>query len=901
MHLTRALTLSLGVAVHLIAPAIGSAQELASSTTYVHERDAPVAQAVRTTVPISIDGQLDEEVWMTAPAITDFTQTVPNEGQPVTERTEVRFLYDDDNIYVGAWLWDEGQILTRLARRDVGVSDADFFIVLFDSYHDHNTAYRFATSPSAMKRDEIASGGGDRTFGDTSWDPVWDVQTSITDDGWFVEMRIPFSQLRYSSAEVQTWGLQVERKIRRHGEDTVWAFTPRRERGGIPRFGHLEGIQNIAQGKRLEMLPYLGGRAEYTRISRVDGAGFDNPYRSGADYFGNAGIDLKYRLTSNLTLDGTLNPDFGQVEVDPAVINLSAFETRYDEKRPFFVEGGEIFDFAGSQLIYSRRVGRSPQGSVPGTAAYSDMPGTATILGALKLTGKTPNGWSLGAVNAVTGRETAAYVTLEGDHERATVEPLTNYFAGRVRRDFDGGASSIGVIGTAVNRDLADSALATRLRSSAYTTGLDARADFDQRMWSLEGSVAGSLIQGDADAIHAAQRTSARYFGRPDADHLELDPDATSMAGMFGRTALSKKAGDWRGAAELSAITPGFEINDLGFQSAADRVELEGNFGYNQTVPGRVFRSWDAEMTAESSWNFGRERQSLELGVSGGGSLLSFHNFSFELNRQFESWDDRLTRGGPLAVAPAGYSGRVDFRSDSRRPIQVRSDFNFSGDAAGGWSRSVGVNASLRFREIYQIEIGPDVERQHNAAQYVTTIADPHATDTFGHRYIFAPLDQTTVSLQTRFNATFTPNLSFELYAEPLLSSASYDTFMQLAAPRTFDFLTYGTDVGSVTAQEGGRYLIDPDEDGPAAAFAVTDRDFNQRTLNGNAVLRWEWRPGSTLFLVWQQVRNERLTLLGDTQGRRVGRFDLNRDTRALFGVDPTNVFLVKVNYWMNP
>lgn len=897
-----ALVLPVGAALLLIGPPTLSAQELASSSTYVHERDAPVAQAIRTTAPITIDGILDEEVWMTPPAITDFTQTVPNEGQPVTERTEVRFLYDDDNIYVGAWLWDEGQILTRLARRDAPVADADFFIVLFDSYHDHNTAYRFATSPSAMKRDEIVSGGGDRTFGDTSWDPIWDIQTSITDEGWFVEMRIPFSQLRYSSAEVQTWGLQVERKIRRHGEDTVWAFTPRRERGGIPRFGHLTGIEGIAQGKRLELLPYLGGRAEYTRVARNDGVAFENPFRSGADYFGNAGIDLKYRLTPNLTLDGTLNPDFGQVEVDPAVINLSAFETRYDEKRPFFVEGGEIFDFSGSQLIYSRRIGRSPQGSVPGSAAYSDAPGAATILGALKLTGKTPSGWSMGAVNAVTGRETASYITLDGERNDAVVEPLTNYFAGRVRRDFNDGATAIGAIGTAVNRDLADAALGARLRSAAYTTGLDARADVANRVWTIEGSLAGSLINGDSDAISLAQRTSARYFDRPDAEHLDFDPAATSMAGMFGRASLEKKAGDWRGGAELTATSPGYEINDLGFQSAADRVAFEGELGFNQTVPGSTFRNWSAEVTGTSSWNFGRERQSLELGFSVEADLLSFHGFEVEVQRQVESWDDRLTRGGPLAVAPAGYSGRIEIDTDSRRPVRVRSNFNFSGDDAGGWRRSVGLNASIRFREIYQIEIGPDFERQHNAAQYVTSVADAFATSTFGRRYIFAPLDQTTVKLQTRFNTTFTPNLSFELYAEPLLSSANYDTFMELAAPRTFDFRSYGADVGSIEPSADGRVTIDPDgASGPAEAFTIAARDFNQLTLNGNAVLRWEWRPGSTLFLVWQQTRDERLTPIGDTQGRRIGHFDLNRDARALFGVNPTNVLLVKINYWMNP
>jgi hypothetical protein len=892
---------------------------------YEHPRDAPVATAVRIDVPLSIDGRLDEPVWMTAPAISDFRQTVPNEGAPVSQRTEIRFLYDNDAIYVGAWLWDTGEILSRLARRDAGVPDADFFVVLLDTYHDHRTAYRFSTSPAAMKRDEIVTdgggggggrGGGGRGggggggagggFGDTSWDPIWDVRTSITDEGWFVEMRIPFSQLRYSTDPAQVWGLQVERKIRRYGEDTVWAFSSRNERGGIPRFGHLVGIENIPQGKRLEVLPYVGARAEYTNIDRPAGMSFDNPFRSGSDYFGNAGADLKYRLSSNLTLDATVNPDFGQVELDPSVINLTAFETRFDEKRPFFVEGADVFRFGGGgmggpQLLYSRRIGRAPQGSVPTSAAYSDVPTATTILGAGKVTGKTASGWSLALLDAVTGKESATHVDGDGVRSRSVVEPLTNYLAGRLRRDIEDGSASYGVIATGVHRRLESDALRARLRSSAYSFGLDGRRDLFDRTWTISTALASSYIAGDASAIALTQRSSARYFQRPDASHLSYDPGATSMRGMFGRAQLSKNTGDWRANAAVSALTPGFEINDVGFQTAADRVNLNGSVNYDNNRPGR-FRSWGAGISPSGSWNFAGQSQQLELSANASVQLLSFHNINVRTSRQFSSFDDRLTRGGPTGRSPGGYSAGFGLNTDSRRLVQLRSNVNFGSDESGGWGRRVNAGVTMRFRGIYEVALSPEYERSRTAAQYVGAVADANATDTFGFRYVFAALDQTTVSLQTRFNATFTPDLSLELYAEPLLSSGNFGPLMEFAAPGTFSFREFGRDAGTVTKEADGRYLIDPDGDGPAPAFRMRDPDFDIRSLLGSAVLRWEWSPGSTLFLVWQQARSDRLTGNPlDVGLHPVGRFDFRNDATALLDLKPDNIFLVKISYWFNP
>ena len=871
---------------------------------------APTARAVRINESITIDGRFDESVWMTAPAVSQFFQSVPDEGASVSQPTEVRFLYDDDYLYVGGWMWDDGEVLSRLARRDAGLPDVDVFAVHLDGYHDHRTAFRVATSPSGWIRDEFivgSRGGGPGGGGssDISWDPIYETKATVTEEGWFVEIAIPFSQLRYPTDDVQTWGLQIERKIRRHGEDNVWAFIPRNQPQGVARYGHLEGLQGLRQGKRLEVLPYSTGRAEYREIARSSSAPFDNPFRSGADYFGNVGADLKYRLGTNFTLDATVNPDFGQVEQDPAEINLSAFETRFDEKRPFFVEGADIFRFGDggggpdAQLLYSRRIGRPPQGSVPSISEYADMPSATTILGAMKVTGRTSDGWSMGILDAVSEREVVPWVDASGTRERTEVEPLTNYFAARLRRDLNQGTKAFGVIATAVNRDLGTEALEERLRGSAYTAGVDGRVEWANRAWALGAKLAGSHINGSASAISSAQRSSARYFTRPDADHLDYAPDATSMSGFYGTASVGKQNGAWQGGVGVTATSPGFEVNDLGFQSAADRIDYSAELQWQQPTTTRLFRSLSVTATAGTSTNFGGETLSKDVGLSLNATHISQNGGSIRFSKTFAAFDDRLTRGGPLALRPGGWSGNVSFNTDSRQALQTRVGFNYASDDGGGWRRGGNANFTLRFRDIYEVSLGLNLSRSRSAAQYVTTVSDAAATETFGSRYVFAAIDQQTFEVTNRVGITFTPDVSFELFMQPFVSSGDYLSLKELAAPRTFEFVEYGTDRGTMARGEDGRYLIDPVGNG-AKTFYVSDRDFNFQSLIGNAVLRWEWRPGSTLYLVWQQGRSRRLT---PGVGEREGTYGSFRwgDTRDLFGLKPENTLMIKVAYWLNP
>ncbi|NJD11258.1 MAG: carbohydrate binding family 9 domain-containing protein [Gemmatimonadetes bacterium] len=850
---------------------------------------------MRTASPVRLDGRLDEADWANAPPITAFTQNDPQEGAPVSERTVVRLLYDGAALYVGAWLADREPVSRRLGRRDAWLENSDWFSIALDSYRDRLTAYRFMVNPSGVRSDEVLS-GGNADHGDNSWDPVWEAATAVTDSGWVAELRIPFSQLRFSKAEVQEWGLQLERTIARRQEEAVFAFTPKAERGGVARYGVLTGLRSIHPGRGVEVVPYVVARAEYQPIDRPEAATFANPYRDGSDWFSNAGVDLKYRVASNATIDATLNPDFGQVELDPAVINLTAYETQFEEKRPFFVEGGDIFEFGGeAQLVYSRRMGARPSVRAPAGTLYSDVPESSTILGAAKLTGRGSGGWSFGIGDAVTAEERAHFALADGSRRSAVAAPLTNFLVGRVKRTFRRGETWIGALGTSVERRLERDAvvgtsLTPTLRTRAYTGGADFSHEWANRSWRVEGALAGSWIEGSAASITAAQRSSARYYQRPDAAHIELDPAATTMSGYDTELSVSKEAGlHWRGELQATATSPGFEVNDVGYQRLADRKGLEGSLMYVENRPGRVLRNWRIGAGSGTEWNYGGDYLGAELGVEAEGQLLSYWNGSLDVEQRLSGYDDRLTRGGPLTRGPASTSVRGEVESDDRRPVVVQAEGGWSRDEAGGSSHERRGGVEIRPAASWSLSVGPEYGREHNTAQYVGSVPDPLVTRTYGRRYLFADLEQQTLSMDTRLNVTFSPALTFELWLQPLIGSGAFNSVKELLEPRTFRFRAYGRDIGTV--QRAGRELIiDPDGTGPAPSFTVADEDFNSRSLRGNAVLRWEWRPGSTLFLVWQQVR--------ESEEWRAD-LALRHSAGELLRAPAQNVFQVKLTYWL--
>jgi len=891
------------------------------SGPYNHD-SAPRATAVRLTQSIQVDGRLDEAVWSQAVPITDFIQELPLEGQPSTQRTEVRVAYDDDAVYVGATLYDDQPLTPRMTRRDQGGGDFDFLIVSFDSFHDHETSYQFRVNPSGSYRDAVSGGGGGGGGfgggggggggGDSSWDPVWSRATEVSAQGWSAEMRIPFSQLRFSRDAEQVWGIHVERNVHRTQERTVFPFIPTLERGGPSRYAHLAGIAGVEPGRRLELLPYVTARGEYLNLTSPSGITFGNPFRSGSDEFGDAGVDFKYRLTSNVTLDATVNPDFGQVELDPSVINLTDFETRYEERRPFFVEGADIFNFGeggpmGStgrppQLLYSRRIGRAPQGGVPSTAVFSDVASTTTILGAAKVTGRTRDGWSIGLLEAVTGEESARYVDASQLEDEAVVEPLSNYLVGRVRRQINGGNTRFGTIGAVVNRSLSGTGLDARLHSGAYSGGVDFTHEWSNRTYRFSTAFTASHVAGDSLAILRTQRTSTRYYQRPDAWHLDLDPSARSLDGYYFMFDLVKQAGAFTAKTAMSFASPGYEVNDLGFQSASDRIMFDTNFQYQQPVPGRILRSWNVRGSPDFTLNYAGDWVHREMNGNFNLTFLNYWSVGARLNYNPRNDDDRLTRGGPIAKTPERWSGQANLSSDSRRAVVGRFNYDWSSDEAGGWHHDFGLNLTANPSEQITLRFGPGYRHQFGTAQYVTTVDDALAANTYGRRYLFADLDQTTLSLETRMDVTLSPAVSLQLYLEPFISTGDYQGLKEFARRRAFEFLEYGQDIGTLAQATTGNYTVDPDGAGAAPSFNVTNRDFSYRSLLGNAVLRWEWRQGSTLYLVWQQRRIDSVTNRGPAgTDPWVGDFDTGRDFGDMFGAKADNIFAIKVNYWLNP
>jgi hypothetical protein len=699
--------------------------------------------------------------------------------------------------------------------------------------------------------------------------------------------------------------------VHRLQERTVFPFTPTLERRGPSRYAHLDGLTGIQPGRRLELFPYATARGEYVNLVTPTGVTFPNPYRTGSDEFGDVGVDLKYRLTSNVTLDATVNPDFGQVELDPSVINLTDFETRYEERRPFFVEGADIFNFGeggpgGStgrppQLLYSRRIGRAPQGSLPDDAVFSDVSTTTTILGAAKVTGRTRSGWSLGFLEAVTGKETARYMDAGQAGGEAVVEPLSNYLVGRLRRQVGGGETRFGVIGAAVNRSLSGTGMDGRLHSSAYSGGVDFAHEWSSRTYKISSVFTTSYVEGDAAGIARTQRSSTRYYQRPDAWHLDFDPSATSLAGYYGFVDFVKQAGAFTAKVAMSVASPGYEVNDLGFQPASDRVVMDTNFQYSQPRPGRILRNWNVRWSPDWTTNFAGDFVHREINGNYNIQLLNYWGAGVRLAYNPRNADDRLTRGGPIAATPRRWSGTANINTDTRRDFNARLQYDWARNEAGGWQHDVGLNLVGSPTDQLRIQLSPSLSRRFETAQYVTTVDDALAVETYGRRYLFADLDQTTLSLETRVDVTLSPSMSLQLYLEPFMSAGDYRGVKQFARRRAFEFLEFGEDIGTLT-QDADGYTADPDGGAPQAPFTVPNRDFSYRSLLGNAVLRWEWRQGSTLYLVWQQRRIDSLTNRGPDGDRPwVGSFDLGRDAADMFGAAADNIFAIKVNYWLNP
>jgi hypothetical protein len=830
-------------------------------------------RAVRTATPPVIDGRLSEEAWSHAEVADRFTQRDPDEGQPATEKTEVRVMYDADALYIGARMHDSDPagITRRLSNRDTSDNDADRLMVFLDPRRDRRTGVEFWVSAAGVQRDVAISND---TNEDASWDAVWSSAIAFDDQGWSAELRIPFSQLRFNAGDVQTWGLNVGRFIHRKNE-TAWLELVRKNENGIAsRMMPLTGIDGIRPARRLEIAPYTAFRQEFVQPGTAG-----DPFNDGSRFFKSVGVDVKAGVTGGLTLDATINPDFGQAEVDPAVVNLSAFETFFDEKRRFFIEGSDIFGNFGTggsnnffgfntsdpSLFYSRRIGRAPQGDVSGE--FVDVPRAATILGAAKLTGKTANGWSIGVLEALTEAEQARVVNA-GISTHVEVEPPTNYFVARLQHDFSRGGA--GFLTTSVLRNLRTQELRDQLTSRATVVGADAFYFFDNKQdWVVTGKFSGSQVSGTEAAIVNLQLAPQRYYQRPDAPQVSFDSRRRSLSGYAGRVNLNRNEGVWRVNAALWGVSPGFESNDLGFHGSGDRAGGHGVLSWRKNTVDRWTRGIGVWVGRAWTWNFNRELQSNMWYGCGNVEFLNYWQANGCGGYSHAAFDDRLTRGGPLAINPRVRNFSASLGTDQRKTMSINVSTSYEWPDFGAWTGHYGIDMNLKALPSLTISLGPQFNRSRTAAQYVGERSDPAATATFGKHYVFAPFDQSQLTLTTRINYIVTPRASLQVFMQPLLAAGQYGAFTEFAASRTFDFKPY-------VANDGSLPFDDP--------------DYNLKSLKVNAVFRWEFKPGSTLYGVWTQQRED---------VRFPGQFRFRRDAAALVSAPADDIVLVKLTYWI--
>lgn len=862
---------------------------------YGHSTDSTIVKrtyqtAFAKTAPV-IDGLMNDDCWNTVDWTSDFIQSQPVENKPPSQQTAFKILYDNDNLYLFFRAFDNepDKISKLMSRRDNFTGDMIF--VEIDSHFDKQTDFLFSASASGAKSDAAMSLDGQNE--DDNWNPIWYVKTTVDDKGWCAEMKIPLSQLRFDKNS-PVWGLQVTRNIYRLQERSQWQYIPKGSPGVIHLFGEMHGINDLKPKHQIELMPYTVARTE--RFKKIDG----DPFNTGKLSKLSAGLDGKIGLSNNFTLDFSINPDFGQVEADPSEVNLTAFETYFSEKRPFFIEGSNIYQFMLNQtivinnmyadnLFYSRRIGRYPQyyPSVGGNE-FVKMPESTTILGAFKISGKTKKGLSVGILEALTSREDAL-IDSAGIRHKETVEPLTNYFVGRVQQDFNKGQTIIGAMITSVNRDINSPAL-DFLHSAAYTAGLDFQHSWKDRTWYVAGNAEFSDVKGSRLSIFDTQTSSARYYQRPDAKYLSVDSSLTSLGG-YGGTVKFGKSSKKRLQFETSVTvrSPGLEFNDIGYMRYSDVIHHGTWVAYYLRNPFAIFNNFFLNTNYWEYWNFGGKLLSTNANMNFHTNFKNKWFMNGNFNRQSQTRETSLLRGGPAFILPGNQNFNLNVGTDQSKKLSVFIG-TYRGNADVNSMHGLDYFGEINYKpnNSISISIDPDFGIQKSELQYVNTMGT-----TGNPLYLFAHLDQKTLSMTFRINYTVSPELSIEYYGQPFVSAGKYSAFKKIIQPDASKFkeryyeyspaeLTYieGTngDPGTYNVNDGG-------------TFSFTNPDFNFRQFRSNLVVRWEYRPGSTLYLVWSQ---------GRTSSASNGVFAYGPDIKDLFSITPHNVFLIKLSYWFN-
>ena len=857
-------------------------------TTELPPKKSYATKMIAGTEPPTIDGELNDPAWETVEWGGDFILREPEYGLEPKAKTSFKILYDAKNLYISFRCFDvePDKIEKRMGRRDG--FEGDWVEINIDSYFDQRTAFSFTTTAAGVKGDELISNNGNNWDG--NWNPIWYTKSKIDDKGWTVETRIPLSQLRFRNADIQTWGIQMTRRDFRNAERSTWQPIPQNAGVWVSAFGSLTDIKGIRPQKQIELQPYIVGQAD------VYPAEEGNPFADGFDTNATVGLDGKIGVTSDLVVDFTINPDFGQVEADPSAVNLNGFRIFFNEQRPFFIENRNIFDFqltgseaGGSydtdQLFYSRRIGGQPRGSViTGDSIYTDYPQAARILGAAKFSGKTKKGLSIGILEGITARESAVQDN-KGERSKTVVEPFTSYFVGRLQQDFNEGNTVVGGILTATNRKIDGTGLDDVVKS-AYSGGIDFLHKWDNQRWQISGKALFSNLQGSTESITKVQESFEHYFQRPDADHLSVDTTATSLTGTGGTFKIAKFGGRWKFETGVTYRSPSLELNDIGFLVNSDEINHFLWGGYRTEKPFSIFRSVGVNVNMWNRWDFGGNFLHNSVNANFFVQFKNFWTLNSGVNQEIHDINNNALFGGPALRRPVGTAHFFGLGSDDRKKLFV--NFNMT----NVWSKNDNVQVNsfgmfIRYQpvNVFNISISPNFTHFQRKSQYVS-LEDFVGED----RYIVASIDQKSISASIRFNYSITPNLSFQYYGQPFIFQVNYDNFKYIDDPlgQTLEDRTnslVGDQIQFVA--ENNNFLVDEDLDG-LNDYDFGKPDFAVIEFRSNFVMRWEYRPGSELFLVWAQGKGN----FGDPA---LGVW--NNFTENIFGNEGNNTFLIKYTY----
>ena len=815
--------------------------------------------------PPRVDGFLDDAVWQLAVPVTRFTQRDPIEGAPATFATEARVLYSEHAFYIGIRAHDPDPraIMAPLAARD-DRPHGDWLGVMIDSYYDRRTAFEFAVNAAGVRHDAYRF---DDFEVDASWDAVWDAKVQRDSLGWSAELRIPLSQLRFIPGPGLRFGFNVYREVGRTREVQYWRLLSKQDRSVVSRFGDLVGLADLPAPARWEISPYMTARSG-----------------TGAGHTVRTGIDARIAPSRGLTVTAAVNPDFGQVEADPTVVNLTALETFYPERRPLFVEDLDLFrlplnpdTLSSESLLYTRRIGRAPQ------LGASDASDPATILGAVKVVRRTGTGWSLASLAAVTAREHVP-VASGGAQTRALAEPATLYGAFRLSRDVHAGRSQLATFATLSLRE--SSPEPSSLRSQAGAGGVSLSYRPHDGPYLARALVAVSHVAGSAAAISATQRSAVHYFQRPDQQYARFDSSRTSLTGTAAWLELARDRGATTARLRMSSLSPGLEVNDLGFLSQSGIHAVRGT-ATHRWLERTHFR--EAAVHVESFWDadWGGRTSSRGAGLRVSGTTNGYWSFAAEAWRALGGAETTVLHGGPALERAGNNFFRFDARTSQQRALRagitlVQRPF----DEALAHEKRAGASLTWRPAANLEAELTPSYEWNHYRHQYVGTAS------LFGEpRYVVGWLHQESVRVGLRANLTFTPSLSLEGYAEALSTTGQHREFYEVADPAARARADRLRVISESSIQRSGTQLAFDLDGNDSADLSVPTPDFAILSLRSTIVLRWEFRPGSDLSLVVQQHGTE--TAIDSSR-------DPLRALRRVRSLPHRTLGMLKLNYWLS-